>query len=136
MRKILWKDHPFLQSISKVRINYYSLTKNWGLESFDSETTALSIFLEICTKTRFHCLFSLNQKIIAMCHLMIHIKCISLICFNKNWSSLKRRFWNNGLSNMVSHFLAFFTFSFLYSIFVESFMIKLSFFNIDFWNSF
>ena len=128
MRKILWKDQPFLQSISKVRINCYSLTKNWGLETFDSETTALSVFLKICMETRFHFLFSLNQKIIAMCHLMIHIKCISLICFNKNWSSLKRRFWNNGLSNMVSHFLAFFTFSFLYSIFVESFMTKLSFF--------
>ena len=83
MRKILWKDHPFLWSISKVRINYYSLTKIWGLEIFDSETTALSIFLKICTETRFHCLFSLNEKIIAICNLMVHIKCVAVIFLMK-----------------------------------------------------
>ena len=136
MRKILWKDQPFLQSISKVGINCYSLTKNWGLETFDSETTALSIFLKICMETRFHFLFSLNQKIIAMCHLMMHIKCISLICFNKNWSSLKRRFWNNGLSNMVSHFLVFLLLVFFTAFLSKALWQNCHFFNINFWNSF
>ena len=86
-------------------------------------------FLKICTETCFHCLFSLNEKVIAMCHLMIHIKCVAAICFNENWSSLKRPFWNNGQSNMVSHFFRFFTFS---CFFAEKFMKKLLFFNINF----
>ena len=64
-------------------------------------------FLKICTETCFHCLLSLNEKVIAMCHLMIYIKCVAAICFNENWSSLKRPFWNNGQWNMVSHFLGF-----------------------------
>ena len=102
MRKILWKDHPFLWSISKVRINYYSLTKIWCLEFFYSETTTLQIFLKNCWETRFHCLFSLNEKIIAMCHLIIRIKCVAIIRFKENWSSLKESFWNNGPSNMLS----------------------------------
>ena len=34
LREVLWKDHPFLWWISKVRINYYSLTKIWSIEIF------------------------------------------------------------------------------------------------------
>ena len=135
MWKIFWKEHPFLWLISEVRVKYYSLIKIWSLEIFGSETTALEIFLKTSTETRFHCFFSLNEKINAMCHLIIHIKCIAVIYFNENWSSLKWPFWKNGLSNMVSYFLGFFTFSCLY-IFAENFMKKLSFFNINFWNSF
>ena len=124
MRTILSKDQPFLWSISKVPINYYSLTKIWGLEIFDNETTALKIFLKICTEMRFHCLFSLNEKIIAIYHLMIHIKCIVVICFNKNWSSLKRLFWNNGPPNMLSYLFRFFKVSCLYVAFLPKILRK------------
>ena len=94
--------HPFLWLISNLCINCYPVTKIWGLEIFDSETTVLKIFLKICTEARFHCLFSLNKKIIAMCYLMIHIKCFAVICFNEIWSSLKRSFWNKGPSKTVT----------------------------------
>ena len=136
MRKILWKDHPFLWSISKVRINFYALTEIWVLEIFDSETAALKIFLKICTETHFHFLFSWNEKIIAMCHLKIHIKCVAVIWFNEDWCSLKRPSWNNEPPNMLSHFLRLFTFSCLYAIFAKNVMKKLSIFKINFWNSF
>ena len=96
--------------------------------------TALSI--KICTEMHFRCLFSLNEKIIVMCHLMIHIKCVTVICFNEDWSSVKRPFRNNEPPNMVCHFFRFFTFSCRYVIFAKNFMEKLSFFNINFWNSF
>ena len=136
MRKFLLKDQPFLWSISKAPINYYSLTKIWGLEIFDSEMTALKIILKICTEICFHGLFSLNEKIIAICHLMVHIKCVVVICFNKNWSSLKRPFWNNGPPNMLSYLFRFFKVSCLYGIFAKNFTKKLPLFNINFWNSF
>ena len=113
--KYLMKRPPVFMIDIKKCINYYPLTKIWGLEIFGSE-------IKICTETRFHCLFSLNEKIIAMCYLMIHIKCVTIICFNENWSSLKRHFWNNGPPNMGSHFLRFFTFSCLYGIFAVNFM--------------
>ena len=98
----LFSLHPFLWLISKLYINCYPLTKIWGLEIFDSETRVLKIFLKICTETGFHCLFSLNEKIIAMCYLMIHIECVAVICFNEIWSSLKRSFWNNRPSKTVT----------------------------------
>ena len=76
----------------------------------------------------FSCLFSLNEKVVAMCHLMIHIKCAAIICVNENWSALKWPFSNNRLSNMVSHFFRiFFTFSCFYGIFAKNFMKKLTF---------
>ena len=81
--------------------------------------------LSICTEKRFYCLFSLNEKTIAICHLMIHIKCVTVICFNENWSPLKRPFWNKGPLNMVSHFFRFFTFSCFCSIFAENISKKL-----------
>ena len=84
--------------------------KNLRSRNFYSETTTLQIFLKNCWETRFHCLFSLNEKIIAMCHLMIHIKFVAIICFNENWSSLKGSFWNNGPSNVLSHFFEVFYF--------------------------
>ena len=66
--KNLWKSHPFLSLISKVCINYYSVTKIWGQEIFDNKTTAFWIIFKTYTETRFHCLFPFNQKIIGMCN--------------------------------------------------------------------
>ena len=58
----------------------------------------------------FSLLVFIKGKIIAVCHLMIHIKCGAIIFLNENWRSLKQRFWNNGSSNMLS-FSIFFIFS-------------------------
>ena len=84
----------------------------------------------------FSLLVFIKGKIIAVCHLMIHIKCGAIIFLNENWRSLKQRFWNNGPSNMLSHFFMFFIFSYLYGIFAENFMKKLSLFKMNFWNLF
>ena len=86
---------------------------------------AFSLFVLI--KRKNHCKASFND---------IYIKCFGVICFNESWSSLKRRFWNNGPSNMLCHYFRSFTFSYLYSNLAEIFMIKLSVFNINFWNLF
>ena len=66
------------------------------------------------------CLFSLNEKIIAMCHLMIHMKCIADIFFSENWCSLKQPLRNNGPLTFLQ----------------KTLWKKLSFFNINLWNSF
>ena len=58
---------------------------------------------------------------------VIHVKWVAIICFNENWSPLKRPFWNSGTLNMLSHFFMVFTFSCLQ---------KLSLLNINIWNSF
>ena len=101
--KYLMKRPPVFMIDIKKCINYYPLTKIWGLEIFGSE-------IKIFTETRFHCLFSLNEKIIAMCYLMIDIKCVAIICLNEIWSSFKRPFWNNGPSKTVNFWYKFLNF--------------------------
>ena len=70
----------------------------------------------------FSLLVFIKQQNHCICHLMTHIRCIAVICFNENWSSLEQPFWNNGPSIMVSNFFRFFTFSCLCGIFVENCM--------------
>ena len=132
MKKNLSKSHPFVWLISKVCINYYSLTKIWGLKIFDSEMTShknlhgngFSLFVFVKPKNHWNMSFHGNYKIYC--------------CILLSWKSklLQRPFLNNRSSNMVSQFLRFFTFSCLYSIFVKNFMKKSSFFNMNFWNLF
>ena len=49
-----------------------------------------------------------------------NIKCVAVICFNEISSSLKRPFWNNRPSNMVSHSVRFLTFSCLFNILLKT----------------
>ena len=49
-----------------------------------------------------------------------NIKCVAVICFNEISSSLKRPFWNNRPSNMVSHSFRFLTFSCLFDILLKT----------------
>ena len=95
----------------------------------------LNIFKNLYGNT-FSCLFSLNEKVVAMCHLMIHIKCAAIICVNENWSALKWPFSNNRLSNMVSHFFRVFLLLVVFMAFLPKTLWKNSLFNINFWNSF
>ena len=93
-----------------IRCSYKLLLTHKDLRSkiFDREARTLEILLKLCTETRFHCLFSLNKKVIAMCYLMIHIKCVAAICFSENWSSLKCLFEITGRQTWCFIFLGFF----------------------------
>ena len=70
----------------------------------------------------FPLLVFIKQQNHCICHLMTHTRCIAVIFFNENWSSLEQPFGNNGPSIMVSNFFRFFTFSCLCSIFAENCM--------------
>ena len=85
---------------------------------------AFSLFVFIKWKNHFNVPFNNTYK----------MYCFHL--FQRKLKLFETTFSNIRPSNMVSHFIRFFTFSCLYSIFAENFMKKLSFFDIDFWNSF
>ena len=48
---------------------------------------------------------------------MMQIQCAGIICFIKNWVSLKKPLSNYGPSNMMYHYFRFFTFSFFVALF-------------------
>ena len=110
------KKPPVFLLLSKICMNYYFPTKIWCLWA----------------ETRFCCLFSLNQKIVAMFHLMIPIKYIAVFPFHENSRRIKQSFLNNWTSNMVSHFFRIPNFSCLYVVFAKNFMKKPSFFKMNF----
>ena len=101
--------HPFLWLISNLCINCYPVTKIWGLEIFDSETTVLKIFLKICT-------FSL----------FIFIK-------QKNYCNV---LFNDTYKNVLLSFVLMKFEALWNDLFEIRGRQKLSLFNISFWNSF
>ena len=70
----------------------FLLSNKEYLKIFDNETTVLKLFFEICKETRFRCWFSLNGKIVAICHLITNTKCTAVTYFIENWSMKSDRF--------------------------------------------
>ena len=84
--------------IVEIKSSYKLLLSQKGLRSrnfWQWNEGPLNIFKNLYGNE--FCLFSLNEKIIVMCNLMIHMKGVADIFFSENWCSLRRPFRNNGL---------------------------------------
>ena len=90
LSKILWKNRPFFQWISRFLVKFYNFTNKFNLNAFDNETTTLLNFFEISTEMHFDSLFFLNIRNLATSLLMIYLKCIVVHYVNLNSSSKKK----------------------------------------------
>ena len=124
LSRILWKNHPFLQWISRVLMKFYVLNI-FDLHTLDKETPALLRIFEISTEMYFVSLFFLNERNITTSLLMIHLKYVVVPYANLNSSSI-----NKPCLRAVEYAISFFwilIYVYFKEAFIKSFMKKVSF---------
>ena len=87
LSKILWKNRPLFQWISRFLMKFYNFTNKFSLNAFDNEMTTLLNFFEISTERHFDSLVFLNTRNIATSLLMIYLKCTVVVYVYLNSSS-------------------------------------------------
>ena len=93
-------------------------------------------FYDICTDMHFFSLFFLNERKNKNSLLMMYLKCTIVHYANLNSSSKHKSFLSYGSLNMLFLFSRFLIYVYFNEAFVKKFMKQLSFFNINFQNSF